>query len=106
MPRSVDRIPRRPSRAPRFDYRANPLYPNARRGNIGPYIMDAVSGNWFPERFAFQGPFGLVDSRVGSVVDLDGEMHEMVVTAIGGQPVFGQGNLGTPVPVGGYPPEE
>lgn len=96
MPRSIDRIPRRSARAPRFPYRANPPTPNARRGNIGPYIMDAVSGNYFPQRFAVEGPYGLVDGRVGSCVDLDGDMHEMAVTMVGGQPVWGYGNLREP----------
>lgn len=78
------RSPRTPVRAPRYNYRANPLFPHERRGEIGEKILDAVSGTWFPKIYAINGPYGPVDSRDGAVVDIDGD-HEVAITMVGPQ---------------------
>lgn len=61
----------------RFPYRSNPPWPHERNGGGGPEILDAVSGRFFPEVFAAEGPFGPVDSRERGHLDLDGDLHEL-----------------------------
>lgn len=77
------RSPRTPIRAPRYPYRANPLFPHEQRGEIGEKILDSVSANWFPKIYAINGPYGPVDCRDGATVDVDQEDHEVAITMVG-----------------------
>ena len=68
----------RPPRYPRFPYRGPTLYPNQiREGMVGRLMQDAVSGAWFNEVFAVEGPYGLVDGRDGGTLDLGTEEQQM-----------------------------
>lgn len=66
----------RTPRAPRYPYRYNEPWPHERRGEFGPLMQDSISGYWFPEVYATEGPFGVVDGRNGATLDLDVELHE------------------------------
>jgi len=66
----------RPPRMPRYPYQWNPPWPHERRGEVGEMVRDAVTGWWFPEVFAVDGPYGRVDGRNGNALDLDVPEHE------------------------------
>lgn len=60
-------------RVPHYPYRGRALWPHEKRGEDGPLLVDAVSGVFFPARFAAQTTAGLVDARNGDTYDIPGE---------------------------------
>ncbi len=80
----VPRSPKTPTRYPFFRYKSYPTLPcDHYDGPNGPLVQDALSGNWFPQAFQIDGPYGPTDSRNGATNDIDIPEHEMAVTMEG-----------------------